>query len=282
MRPLALILATGLALASAGCVAPGASTEPEPPAGLQQPTFTPLPTDAGTAPSSPSAAPVADDPLATDAPTAVGTMPDDARTPPVASAPASPEPPPSPASESRAEADPATTPAGEAADPAVRGALSDGTGDLRGLAAARAPDHADLRQLDLVVGTQEAQIRIAFAAPAPESAEGDSILNVATYHDVTGDGHIDYEIWASLTSDGWGTSWFDIREGTARFAADDDVEVEVVDGALLLTFPPSHLGGARSGRWLASSEWGTVVDMSAGASAKDDAPDDRTGQAWPS
>lgn len=157
----------------------------------------------------------------------------------------------------------------------------DGTGDLQGVGRSSAPAHADLRSLALEVAGDTATITIGFAGPAPEQGEGDDILNVATYHDVTGDGSVDYEIWASLTADGWGTSWYDVRNGTARFAADDDVDVDVVDGAVVLTFPPGHLGGARSGRWLASSEWGSVATISSGTSTTDDAPDDRSGRTWP-
>lgn len=280
MRPTVLTLVAGLALATTGCVAPGASTEPEAPAGLQQPTFTPLATEAATQPESPTQAPTTTETATAGTPTSGASAPADAPTSAATDAPTSSEPPPAagPATEPAA-----TTPRDDAtAPPAVRGTLADDTEDLRGLAATRAPEHADLRDLELVVDHDQAQIRIAFAAPAPESADDDSILNIATYHDVTGDGRIDYEIWTSLTADGWGTSWFDIREGTARYAADDDVEVEVVDGVVVLTFSPNHLGGARSGRWLASSEWGSAVDMRAGASAEDDAPDERTGQPWPS
>lgn len=263
-----MIAALALSLAGVGCVAPGARTEAEPPVGLDRPTFTPLSTDPAT--ESPTTAVTGPTEAVTDPPASphpVETVTDDpspADTPPESSAPA---PPPTPQATTR---------------PPVRGVLADGTDDMRGLRASGAPDHADLRELALQVDDSEARIRIAFAGAVPEAADGDDILNVATYHDVTGDGQIDYEIWASLTSDGWGTSWFDIRRGTARFAAEDDVDVEVVDGVLVLRFPPSHLGGARSGRWLASSEWGTGLEMSTGASATDDAPDDRSGEPWPS
>lgn len=261
-----------LALAAAACVAPGATVEDTTPTvGLQDPTFEPLPTDepAPATSTSPS-------------PTATTTPPSPAAT----SAPApSPEATaatgaPSPASTTTATPTPEDdTPPAEPVP--LSGTLVDGTGDLRGLESSRAPGYADLREVVLTMRPDRGRIAISFAEPAPDAGEDDEILNVATYHDVTGDGKVDYEIWASMTANGWGTSWFDLRTGTARYAADDDVEVEVVDGVVVLTFPSSHLDGARSGRWLASSEWGTGLSISSGTSAVDDVPDDRSGAAWP-
>lgn len=263
-RRLAL-LALALGLGASACVAPGTTAEEETQAeGLQAPTFAPLDepttdaptTAAGSDPSTPG-------PTSTD-------------TPPSPAATASPTAAASPA----AEASPGPT---ASATPAtLRGQIDDGTGDLQGLESGRAPDHADLRRVVLEQGPSTGRITITFAGPAPEATEGDHVLNVATYHDVTGDGRVDYEIWASLTSDGWGTAWYDLREGTARFAADDDVDVAVVDGDVVLTFPAGHLDHARSGQWLASSEWGTSMTISSGTSATDDAPDDRSGRPWPS
>lgn len=244
------------------CVAPGAEVPDEESVGLQQPTFAPLSPTPSTTPS--------DDVSASPAP----VVPSPSRS----GAPGTSAPTPAPTA-SEVSREPTATPT--ATPRPVRGVLFDGTGDMEGLQAGQAPDHADLRELTLHMGAEEGRITLAFAAPAPEAADGDQILNVATYHDVSGDGNVDYEIWASLTSEGWGTSWYDLRAGTARFAAEDEVDVEVVDGVVVLTFPPSHLDDARSGRWLASSEWGTALTMSSGTSATDDAPDDRSGAAWP-
>lgn len=254
-----------LLLTGTACVAPGASVEdPAPTVGLQDPTFAPLP--------SASAEPSTTDAVTPTADAASPTVP--------STAPAAPDP--TTGETAAPVASPGPTPAGEPAAPVpVRGTLVDGTGDLRGLEAARAPGHADLREVVLTMGPDQGRITIAFADPAPEQGEGDEILNVATYHDVTGDGRVDYELWASMTANGWGTSWFDLRNGTARYAADDDVDVEVVDGVVVLTFPPSHLDDARSGQWLASSEWGTALSIGSGTSATDDVPDDRSGAAWP-
>lgn len=254
------LLALALGVAGSACVAPGTTVEEGTQnEGLQAPTFAPLPESTTTGPA------MVEPPSS--APSGTGPTPASTSSPTAASSPA-------------AESSPGSTAA--ASPRAVRGQLDDATGDLQGLEGGRAPPHADLRRVVLEQGPSTGTITIAFAGPAPEAAEGDHILNVATYHDVTGDGRVDYEIWASLTSDGWGTAWYDLREGTARYAADDDVEVAVVDGDVVLTFPAGHLDHARSGQWLASSEWGTSVTISSGTSATDDAPDDRAGRPWPS
>lgn len=261
-----VVLLPALALALSACVAPGARLEPVPTGGLQPPTFEPLPPDAR------------------------GTEGSQAGTPTASATPATPPAPsdgPSPATpdpEGTTTSSPAPTnpPSGSGASEPRRGVLEDGTGDLDGLGANRAPAHADLRRVTLELTDTEGRIVVEFAGPAPENGEGDEIVNVATYHDVTGDGAVDYEIWASLTVDGWGTAWYDIRNGTARFASEDDVAVDVVEGTLVLTFPSSHLGDATSGQWLASSEWGTPLTIGTSTAVTDDAPDDRAGRAWPS
>lgn len=252
--------AIALALVAAACVAPGAEIpEGEPTVGLQEPTFAPLTPSTADGTASPTASPTTP-PAPTPSPTG-DTVAEDT---------------PVPVATPTATGTPTTAPSAP-----VRGSLTDGTGDMDGLHRSRAPGHADLRAVALEMGPENGTIHIEFAAPAPEHGAGDEIVNVATYHDVTGDGRVDYEVWASLTSEGWGTSWFDLRAGTARFAADDDVEVAVESGALVLTFPSSHLDGARTGQWLASSEWGTGLMMSTGTTVTDDAPDDRSGRRWP-
>lgn len=257
MRCTPVLLAAALLLG--GCVAPGADV-PEDGAtgGLPVPTFTPLetPTTAPPTPPPTSTTP-APDPEPTARPTTVN---------PVEPTPSLTEPAPSP------------TPA----PVQLVGSIPDASGDLRGLGASQAPDHADLTQALLVRQGDRGTIRITFAGPAPESGEGEEILNVATYHDVTGDGRIDREIWASLTADGWGTSWHDLRTGESRYAADDEVEVAIEQGELVLTFPFSALADATASRWMAATQWGTGATLMAGDGVRDDAPDDRQGRRWPS
>lgn len=245
-----------VALLLGGCVAPGAEGPEDGATGLPAPTFAPLETATTGQPTGTSTA-TASDPE----PTAPATT--DSSTDP---APTSTRPAPSP------------TP------PPVRltGSIPDDAGDLRGLGASQAPDHADLTEARLVRRGDRGTIRITFAGPAPESGDGDEILNVATYHDITGDGRIDREIWASLTADGWGTSWHDLRTGESRYAADDDVEVAIEQGQLVLTFPFSALAGATTSRWMVATQWGTGTTLMAGDGVRDDAPDDRQGRRWPS
>lgn len=255
----ALLLLPVAALVLGGCVAPGAQTpEDDGTGGLPVPTFTPFETATTTQPQ-PTDTPTvraSDREPTAEATTANPTEPAPTPTPP----PTSPTQPPAP----------------------LIGTIPDNSGDLRGLSASQAPDHADLTQAVLVRRGDRGTIRITFAAPAPERGDGDEILNVATYHDVTGDGRIDHEIWASLTADGWGTSWHDLRTGESRYAADDDVEVAIEQGELVLTFPFSALADATTSRWMVATQWGTGTTLMAGDGVRDDAPDDRRGRRWPS
>lgn len=260
MRRLLVLLA---ALLLGGCVAPGADgPEDDATGGLPVPTFTPLETGTTPQPTGTSTAPTSDPQPADRATTG---------SPPRATDPTTPSPTANPPAPS-----PTSTPL------LLIGSIPDDTGDLRGLGASQAPDHADLAQALLVRQEDRGTIRITFAGPAPERGDDDEILNVATYHDVTGDGRIDREIWASLTADGWGTSWHDLRTGESRYAANDDVEVAIEQGELVLTFPFSALADVTTSRWMVATQWGTGTTLMAGDGVRDDAPDDRRGRRWPS
>ena len=262
------LLVAVLALAGTACVAPGASPpDDDATGGLQPPTFAPL-TESASPQAAPS--PAASPSASTPGPTGTATV--------GGSPSGTPQPSPTPAASTPAPTATASPPPPAAT---VRGTLPDGTDDLDGLNRSQAPGYADLRAATLEMGSDRGAIRIEFASAAPEQGSDDEILNVATYHDVTGDGSVDYEIWASLTADGWGTSWYDLRAGTVRFAAEDEVDVAVDAGVLELTFPVTHLDGARSGQWLASTEWTTALMRTTGATVTDDAPDDRSGRRWP-
>lgn len=260
MRPTLVLLAAALLLG--GCVAPGADN-PEDGAtgGLPAPTFVPL-DSATTGQAQP-----------TSTATATESRPQPTSTATTGSA-ADPTDPAPTSTQRSGSPTPATV--------RLMGSIPDASGDLRGLAASQAPDHADLTQARLVRQGDRGTIRITFAGPAPESGDGDEILNVATYHDVTGDGRIDREIWASLTANGWGTSWHDLRAGESRYAAEDDVEVAIEQGELVLTFPFSALADATTSRWMVATQWGTGTTLMAGDGVRDDAPDDRQGRRWPS
>jgi hypothetical protein len=242
-RSSAVALAVVLAVA---CVPPGTDTTPDDDATaeLVAPTFSPVPT--APVPTTPASA---SDPGP--APTSVTPGPTTSATPS----------PPQPLH--------------------LTGTIEDGTNDLDGEGASDAPDWADLRRATLLREDEQVTITIEFAQPAPEFGRDNEIVNIATYHDITGDGHVDFEIWASLTADGWGTSYWDNQDGTVQYAAEDDVDIAVEGGDLVLTFPPGHLDNATVGRWQVSLEYvgQTLVFQRL---AGDEAPDDRNGAWWPS
>lgn len=156
--------------------------------------------------------------------------------------------------------------------------LRDPVGDVTGFGS---PDWADLRGARLVGNGPTFTLTHVLAGPAPREGDGQETMNIATFFDVDGDGNIDYEIWANLSPEGWGTSYFDERQGTARYAADDDVDVEVVDTSVQLRFPVSHLGEAPSFRWSIASEYGPYEAIGTDAMARDYLPDDRSGRPFP-
>lgn len=162
--------------------------------------------------------------------------------------------------------------------PDASGRLDDPAGDVTGLSP---PDWADLRSAEIVrQGTTFTLTHTADGA-FPEQGDGTNTMNIATFFDVDGDGNVDYEVWANLSPEGWGTSYFDEREGTARYAADDDVDVEVVESAVQLRFPTTHLAEAPSFRWSIASEYGPYEAIGTDAMARDYLPDDRSGQPFP-
>jgi hypothetical protein len=155
----------------------------------------------------------------------------------------------------------------------VRGPLSasvrDASGDVRG-ALTRPPAHADVTGARL---TRDGgfEVRVAFAGPVPARQTDDTVVQVATFYDLDGDGETDYEAWASLADDGWGTS-YRTPDG-ARFGADSGVRARPDGDELVLTFGLGHLESARAMSWAVGAEWGTLEQVAAGTTAKDNAPD---------
>lgn len=164
------------------------------------------------------------------------------------------------------------------AEPGGSGRLDDSAGDVTGLTS---PGWADLRSAELARANSGFTLTHEANEAFPEQGDGTNTMNIATFVDIDGDGDIDYEIWANLSPEGWGTSYFDEREGTARYAADDSVDVEVVDGDVVLRFPASHLAQAPSFRWSIASEYGPYEAIGTDAMARDYLPDDRSGRPFP-
>jgi hypothetical protein len=99
-------------------------------------------------------------------------------------------------------------------------------------------------------------------------------MNVASFYDVDDNGVIDYEVWASLADNGWGTGHLDRREEKATFGPSTGIEVNVEGDTLVTRFPVDRIGGAEVFRWSAASEWGSYESMAASTTARDYAPDE--------
>lgn len=151
----------------------------------------------------------------------------------------------------------------------VRASVSDPTGDVRGTLTG-APAYADLTGATLTRG-DVFEVRVAFAGTVPQRQSDDRIVQVATFYDLDGDGETDYEVWASLADDGWGTS-YRTPDG-ARFGSDSAVRARPEGSDLVLTFPLSHLEGATTLAWAVGAQWGTLEQVASGTTSKDNAPD---------
>lgn len=275
MPPRACLLL--LTVLVAGCVVgdPGQDEE----SALQTPSFDPEPQDAAA-----DGATVAAE--EDDAQTDEEPGPDE---PAEAPATTGPDGPPeaqesdaaqSPASEEDAQAPPDGTEPERVADdelaPVLRSRVTDPTDDTES-----APLTSGPRYADLVGGLLERHpgegylLAIDLDGGVPEGArDGDHTMNVATYYDITGDGHVDVEVWANLADGGWDTAVYDNRTGEAAFSDDDDASVGVEDDQLMLRFPLSVLDGAQRLRWAVASEWGRYEQLGTPLSVRDEMPDD--------
>lgn len=151
----------------------------------------------------------------------------------------------------------------------LRAAVSDPTGDVRGTLTG-APPYADLTGAALTRG-DAFEVRVSFAGAVPQRQTDDRVVQVATFYDVDGDGETDYEVWASLADDGWGTS-YRTPDG-ARFGADSGARARPEGNDLLITFPLTHLQRAERTAWAVGVQWGTLEQVASGTTSKDNAPD---------
>jgi hypothetical protein len=161
--------------------------------------------------------------------------------------------------------------------------VTDPVGDLTPSPLDPPPPWADLAGGRLTRTGDDVELRIRLGGPPPSQAPDDErTMNAAFFADVDGDGHVDYEVWANLADDGWGSAWYDNPRGTARFARESGVTVTVEGDELVVRFPWSHLGRAETFRWSLASEWGRFVVIGTAAAARDDAPDDDQAVSFPS
>lgn len=136
------------------------------------------------------------------------------------------------------------------------------------------PGYTDIAAAALSRTAEGFTLRVRFAAaPPPRQPDDDTTMNVASFFDTTGDGEIDYEIWANLADNGWGPSYRDRRHQEARFMADSGVDVGADGAALVFRFPVRLLDGATTFRWATATEWGSYQTLATPAAATDYAPD---------
>jgi hypothetical protein len=137
------------------------------------------------------------------------------------------------------------------------------------------PDWADLAEATLLREDDRFTRTVGFGAPAPTtSGSGDHTMNVASFYDVDGDGYIDFEVWANLADGGWDTAYWDNTGDGSAFSDDDEVDVAVTDGRLVLTFPATLVADAWQLRWAVASEYGRYEVLGTSLTARDDLPDD--------
>lgn len=137
----------------------------------------------------------------------------------------------------------------------------------------RPPDYTDIAAAKVTRTADGFTVRVRFTAELPRRQQDDNrTMNVATFYDTTGDGEIDYEIWANLADNSWGPSYRDRRDGEARFMADSDVRVAADGNSLVFRFPLPHLDNATTFQWATASEWGSYETISTAAAARDHAP----------
>jgi len=151
----------------------------------------------------------------------------------------------------------------------LRASVSDPTGDVRGTLTG-APPYADLTGAALTRG-DVFQVRVSFAGAVPQRQSDDRIVQVATFYDLDGDGETDYEVWASLADNGWGTSYR--TPNGARYGDNSGASARPDGNDLVLTFPLAHLERTDSLAWAVGAQWGTLEQVASGTTSKDNAPD---------
>jgi hypothetical protein len=147
--------------------------------------------------------------------------------------------------------------------------VPDASGDVRG-SLTSAPGYVDITGARLT-RDDGFEVRVTFAGTVPARQTDDRVVQVATFYDLDGDGETDYEAWASLADNGWGTSYR--TPSGARFGDDSGVRARPDGRNLVITFPLGHLEGARSMSWAVGAEWGTIEQIASGTTAQDNAPD---------
>lgn len=156
----------------------------------------------------------------------------------------------------------------------VRSAVTDRQGDTTSPLLGSAPEWADLVGGSVErTGTGDITLTLVLAAEPEPPREG-TTMNVAAFHDLTGDGDIDLEVWANWSADGWFPSWRDNLDGGAAYGDDTGIGVRADGPELHLVVPAERFGDTTSWRWSMGLEWGRYAWLGTEAAAHDLAPDE--------
>jgi hypothetical protein len=156
----------------------------------------------------------------------------------------------------------------------VTSSVTDPRGDTTKTLLGAAPAWADLVAGTVTrTGAGDVTLTVELAAP-PSSPQRGTTMNIASFHDLTGDGHVDLEVWANWSDAGWFPSWRDNRVGRAAYGRDTSISVRARDATLELIIPAERFGEQDRWRWSLGLEWGRHEWLGTAAAAHDLAPDD--------
>lgn len=159
--------------------------------------------------------------------------------------------------------------------------FEDPVGDAtRGTGVSNPPPWTDLAGGVLERRGDAYRLTIRLGGKAPTAPSGSNVMNIASFYDVDGDGRIDFEIWVSLGSDGWGPVWYDDQDNAA-VGDDSNVTVTVEGDELRLVFPDVMLDAPERLRFSLASEYGPLATIGTNLARRDDAPDDDRAVSFP-
>lgn len=173
------------------------------------------------------------------------------------------------------EPDGADTDAAESVEEqTVTSMVTDPRGDTTSPLLGSAPDWADLSAGEVErTDTGDVSLTIELVE-TPGEPEAGTTMNVASFHDLTGDGDIDLEVWLNHSREGWFPSWRDNRAGEAAFGDDTGLAVEVTGPTIEVVVPGDLVGRPTSWRWSLGLEWGRYEWLGSDDAAHDLAPDE--------
>lgn len=108
----------------------------------------------------------------------------------------------------------------------------------------------------------------------PDASGSGTPMNVASFHDLTGDGRIDLEVWSNWSEDGWFASWRDNREGRAAYGDEAGITLDHRGATLEAVVPAERFTDAAAWRWSLRLVSGRYEWLGTSDAAHDLAPDD--------